>query len=378
MSGGVLFYDAQMYSSERLVLEVLQGACDAGAVAANYVEVKAPLRSGGKTIGAQAHDSSSNQGLDIQARVIVNVAGPAAVSLAARFTNQPQPIKTTLSTAMNFVIAGSNHRVAFAVTGSSHDPNVLVHRGGRQLFVTPWRGSTLIGTAHYAYNGDPERFDLDERDVERFLEEVNAALPARKLTVADINLVHRGLLPAQGEGEPVRLAKHPIVIDHAVNGQPNLISALTVKFTTARLLAEQVTDLACARLGRPGLECTTSTTPLPGAPSEPVDELARNATERWSGTLEPDVAEHLVRTYGRQYEAVLDHCKTDLDWDRRLAQGSPVIKAQVIHAIRKEMALSAEDIIARRTELGALGIGSDSVTHQVSSIVETEREATAA
>jgi glycerol-3-phosphate dehydrogenase len=378
MSGGVLFYDAQMYSSERLVLEVLQGACDAGAVAANYVEVKAPLRSGGKTIGAQAHDSSSNQGLDIQARVIVNVAGPAAVSLAARFTNQPQPIKTTLSTAMNFVIAGSNHRVAFAVTGSSHDPNVVVHSGGRQLFVTPWRGRTLVGTAHYEYTGDPEHFELDGSDVERFLEEVNGALPARELAAEDIRLVHRGLLPAQGAGEPVRLAKHPIVVDHAAHGEPNLISALTVKFTTARLLAEQLTNLACAKLGRPGLDCRTSTTPLPGAPSDPVDAYSRRAAQQWSGTLEPDVIEHLVRTYGRLYETVLAHRTSDPEWNRRLAQGSPVIKAQVIHALRKEMAHSAEDIIARRTELGALGIGSDSVTHQVSRIVEAEREATAA
>src|SRR5690606_19904846 len=44
ITGGTLFYDALMYSPERLVLEVLASAGAAGAVVANHLETEAALR----------------------------------------------------------------------------------------------------------------------------------------------------------------------------------------------------------------------------------------------------------------------------------------------------------------------------------------------
>jgi glycerol-3-phosphate dehydrogenase len=108
---------------------------------------------------------------------------------------------------------------------------------------------------------------------------------------------------------------------------------------------------------------------LPGAPAVPVKELIAQARQRHGGLLDVDILEHLVRTYGTRYEHILTYRDSTPDWDQRLSASSPVIKAQMIHAVREEMAVRAEDLVYRRTELGARGDASDDNLQQASAII---------
>jgi glycerol-3-phosphate dehydrogenase len=364
LTGGVLFFDAQMYSSERLVLETVMGAVQAGAEAASYLEVTGPLRNGGRLDGVVARDRGDERtSLEIRARVIVNAAGPGAPCLTAALLGRPAaapPIGYTL--AFNLGVAATGHRVAFAITGGTGDPNALLRRGPRQLFVVPWRGRTLIGTAHLPFEGDPAGFDPAGVEVEGFLAEVAAAWPGAGWSREDVRFLHAGLLPGRTEGvgaaRVVRLDTRHRLTDHAAQGTPSLLTVASVKFTTARRVAEDTVDLVSARLGCDAA-CRTADTPLPGAPEGPVERLLTDARRRHEGVA-PPVLEHLVRSYGRRYGEVLRVASEGAGsrWLEPLCPGGCVVFAQFIHAVREEMALTVADLVERRTELGAVGCDS--------------------
>src|SRR5207248_4425010 len=75
-TGGVLFYDSQVYSSERLVIAYLRAAAGAGARVANYVEATGFMLESGNVRGLTARSTLDGGGFEVRARAVVNAAGP--------------------------------------------------------------------------------------------------------------------------------------------------------------------------------------------------------------------------------------------------------------------------------------------------------------
>jgi glycerol-3-phosphate dehydrogenase len=350
-TGGVLFYDAQMYNAERLVLEIVLSAVEAGCVAVNHIEVDGPLLSRGNLIGVELRDCLNGGRTEVRASVIVNTTGPSTSSLAQKLVGKPPTGTVRLSVALNLVVPALGHTVAFSIREATH-----AGRRGRKLFVVPWRGRSMIGTAHYPFSEEPAHFTPRETEVERFLSEVNAAWPGRPLTRADVLLVHAGLVPdVAGSGEePAFLERHQ-VIDHAVDGTPSLISAVSGKFTTGRLAAEEVVDLVFRKLGRRSPPCSTAQRALPGAPDISIAELTALAARRVNGELTPAVIDHLVRTYGARHERVLAYRQAMSDWNQPVPDSEIDIRAQFALGVEEEMAVTPGDLVYRRTEHHAIG-----------------------
>src|SRR5690606_10964731 len=287
LQGGALVYDAQMYSPERLVLEVVLDACGAGAIAANHVECVAPLYRGGRLAGVRVRDRLDGRRHDVRARVVVLAAGAAAPGLVALLLGRDVPLPP-FSLAMNLVAPALGPRVGFAVPSP----------GGRKLFVAPWRGRTLVGTAHYTYDGDPWAPHA-ERYVERFLDEVNRSIPGWGLERDDIALVHRGQVPLEPGRPSTTVAVDPIllrhhrIVDHTADGAPGLLTVVAEKFTTARRIAEEVVDRVFRKLGRPSPPCVTAEVPLPDAPRSAY-ALLEDAARHFAG-LDPELRDALVR-----------------------------------------------------------------------------------
>jgi glycerol-3-phosphate dehydrogenase len=74
ITGGAIWYDAQMYNSERLLISIILSAAKAGAEVANYVEVTSFLRDDMGVKGVKAKDVLTGQELEIQANLVVNSA----------------------------------------------------------------------------------------------------------------------------------------------------------------------------------------------------------------------------------------------------------------------------------------------------------------
>ncbi len=351
ITGGALWTDAQMIDSERLLLAFLLSAAAAGAQVANQVAVNGLTRAGGEITGVTAVDRPTGRPLEIRAELVVNCAGawsegllpaapPAAYpqSVALNLVTRPLPLDCSV---------GLPGRPAGGPAGRSFP---------RTLFLVPWEDATLIGTLHLPWRGAPDEFQVTDEMIGSFLDGINRTYPPARLAPADVRLVHHGFLPLRAAGggpAEERLLRDGEIWDHARQGGPaRLLTVIGVKYTMARFVAEKTIDLALARLRRPAVPCRTRETPLFGA-EEPVEFRLEAAG------IPAAAAGRLARTHGRAVGQIAALLRENPAWGEPVAAGRPVIQAEVIHAVRAEMALSLDDVVRRRLPLGAAGYPGD-------------------
>lgn len=346
LTGGALWYDGQMYNAERLTLSFVLSAAKAGAVVANYVEATGYLRKDGRVTGVAARDVLSGGTLAVRARAVVNTSGPWLERTLQGLGARP---------------AGANLRLAKAVNLIARRPRLGEHavalRGPTNvLFFTPWRGYALIGTTYTPYDGDLDDLSVGEEEIRGFLGEVNAAWPGADVRREDVVFAHVGLVPIEGADPSsgrVRRAGHYHIVDHRRHGIAGLFSVLGVKYTTARDVAEKVVDLIFAGWGKRPPPSRSSTTPLHGGEIERLETFLATAVAGRPAGLDEQTVRRLVYNYGTAYAEVLGRLgRADgglsLDEER-------VRTAQVLHAVREEMAQKLVDVVFRRTELGTAG-----------------------
>ncbi len=324
LTGGALWYDAQMYNSDRLTLSFVLSAAREGAVVANFVEAERFLRERDRVCGVAARDSfAGGESFEIRGRIVVNASGPSVDRLLETIGTKRKKLFRT-SKALNLVTRPLVESVALGLT-----------RGGPLLVIAPWRHVSLVGTLHLPYDGDPDRLVTEEEDVALLLDGINRAYPRAELVRSDVRLVHRGLLPAVSNGQDVTLVKG-YTIDQTLEG---LLSIVGVKYTTARDVAEKTVDRAMTALGKPRRASRSAATPLLGGDFEDFADLVRGV-----GTP------HLAYNYGtlsREVLAIGDRAP--------LSESTPVTGAEIRHAVREEMALDLGSVVLRRTELGSAG-----------------------
>ena len=354
LTGGALWYDAQMYSPERLTLAVVRAAAGSGADVANYLRADGLCLRGGRVVGVQAHDLFADTTFALRARLVVNAAGPWAGALLGPLAAL-KGLPFRLSTAMNLV---TRQLVAATAVGVPSVPAVTAWGRGksRMLFITPWRGYSLIGTTHEPYDGHPDDDTIRAEELERFIDEVNRAYPAAALSRHDLLAVQRGLLPAEdtGRAERVKLLRRGYVYDHeSEEGVAGRITAVGVKYPTARHVAEQVVDRALARLARPPRRCSTHETPVFGGRIERVDQFIAQEGRRRPAGLAPEVVGQLIHSYGSEYGRVVAYAGERGCLRAPLGPGAQAIGAEVVHAVREEMAHHLADVVLRRVGVGS-------------------------
>jgi glycerol-3-phosphate dehydrogenase len=131
---------------------------------------------------------------------------------------------------------------------------------------------------------------------------------------------------------------------------PGLVSIAGGKFTTYRVMAKDVVDIAVADLPETVPASVTSELPLLGADGLPA---IRASARRLAGDygVAPAVAEHLVTRYGGLATEVLDVIRADKSLGQPLVDGHPYLRAEVSYAVTHEGSLHAEDVLARRVRL---------------------------
>ncbi len=248
-------------------------------------------------------------------------------------------------------------------------------RSGRYLFLVPWRRRALFGTWEASRVCDPADTALDSADVAAFIVELNDAFPALDLTLKDVTLVHRGLVPASVRDGRVALEGREQIRDHAGDGVDGIVTVAGAKYTTARAAAERITDLVLTKLQHAAVPCRTAATALPGGALRDVMLAVAEARRDHDAGLPSDTIPHLVAAYGSRYRDVLDmasRAPERADWRARVAADSPVIGAELIWAARKEMAVTLADAVIRRTPVGALGCPDDEALARAAAIVGGE------
>jgi glycerol-3-phosphate dehydrogenase len=321
----------------RLTVAVARAAARAGARIATRVEVRALRLAGGRVVGAECADVLGGEALVVDATCIVNATGPWVDELR-RMADPAAPPSLRFAKGAHVVVRLDEPWGA-ALTTPLAD--------GRVQFANPWEGALLVGTTDEPYEGDPGDIAATSADVEQIVSESRGSIERGVVEHDRILSSFAGVrvLP-QGEGETPS-ARRETVFERGADG---MLSIAGGKYTTFRRIALDALERLRGDLGLQALE--RSPAPLPGAadPEIVVERLLREHP-----ALPAAGAQHLARFHGSDALAVLAPAREDPALLEPLAAGAPEVAAQVRWARDQEWALSADDVLARRTTLASLG-----------------------
>jgi glycerol-3-phosphate dehydrogenase len=331
--GAFEYYDAQMYSPERLTLECVLDAAAHGTVPANHLSAKNLLTRDGRVEGARATDVFTKTSFDICAQITVIAVGPWADFFLAKALNKPASHRLMRSKGIHLIVPEMTRTHALTIAAN-----------GGHFFVLPWRRHTLLGTTDAPFTGSPDLVCVSESDIASFLNLINGHLPSAHLTRADVQHFYAGLRPLvdDGSGDTYGASRRAELIDHGRDdGVFNLFSAIGGKWTTSRHLAEKVVDTVVGKLGKSAGRCTSAISRLPGAPASSL-------------ALQSGPSEHIARMYGIRAPLMLQLAEATPRLGEVLSPSGD-IAGQVAFAMHEEMALTLEDVVMRRTGIGQLG-----------------------
>jgi glycerol-3-phosphate dehydrogenase len=359
LAGGAVFYDAQVYNTERLVLSLLRSADQAGADLANYVEAIRFLREGNRVLGVEVKDVLTDDRFHIQAKTIVNACGPWLDRVLGLLNPTPSANTGHYTKAINLVTRSLFRNCAVGIQGANgyRDPDSLIPKSGHFLFVAPWRDRSLVGTRYTPYDGTPEELKVTENDVQVFLDEINLSYPAAQLKIEDVALVHGGLLQSMATCSAtgaVELAKGWDILDHQDARVEGFLSVRGAKYTTARLAAEKVVNKVFEAQEHKPPKSHTSLTPIHGGEIDDFQNFVRDEIGKQARGLSERTVRRLIYNYGSAYSEVLRYLDVSPE-SAKTTEDATVLKAEVIRGVREEMANKLSDVVFRRTDLGTAG-----------------------
>jgi glycerol-3-phosphate dehydrogenase len=351
-----VLYDAAT-DDVRLTQAVLATARRWGAATVNYARAVALVVEGGRVVGAEVEDRLTGRRAVVRARHVVNAAGVWAQDVAA--LAGPPAFHLRPSKGVHLVLRREVlGRAALPGEGRGHPPGPPRPPGlrdgemalilpetedGRIAFLVPWAGRVLLGTTDDPYTGPLDRPAASASEVAFLLRHARRFLA--RVDDSHVVGVFAGLRPLleAGRGRVADLSRR-----HAVVESPRgLVSIVGGKLTTYRQMAEQTVDLLVRRDGG-RRRCRTRSLPLAGA-----DGLSAAAQVLAHSSLSADQRRHLLQAYGGAAPDVLA-LAADPALARPLAEGVPVLAAEVVYACREEMAVTLEDMMFLRTELSIL------------------------
>jgi glycerol-3-phosphate dehydrogenase len=335
LRGGLMFHDG-VEDDARYTLAVARSAQEDGATIVTRAGAQSLIEDNGRVVGARVCDRLSGEELDVRARVVVDATGVWGADPTA-----------PLSGGSTRLLPSRGAHLIVPRSRIPSDVGLTIRVPGKVVFLVPWPGFWLVGTTDAPYAGPIDRPTAASEEVDELLAAVNHVLDVG-LTRADVVGTYAGLRPliAPSSGSTVTASR-----EHRVTVERNgLVRVSGGKYTTYRVMAEQTIDAAVGVLGGSGAGRTgTVTRRLVGAADRA--ELDRTAVAlAAASSLERAVAARLVARHGTQAPDVVALGR-ELGLLGRLVDGEDHLEVEVAWAARHELALSIDDVLARRMRL---------------------------
>jgi len=315
LRGGVVYFDGQ-FDDSRLLINLVATASEQGAVLLNYAQVTGLSRDAdGFVGGVTVRDMENGEEFAAEAKIVINATGPFSDELRRKADASVSPMVAP-SQGIHLVLDRS-----FLIGDSAI---MVPHTSdGRVMFAIPWHGHTLVGTTDTPVSDIAAEPIAQEQEIDFVLKTAGLYL-AKKPGCSDIMSVFAGIRPLVRNGDSGNTAglsrSHTIRVENS-----GMITVCGGKWTTYRNMAEDCVNHAATLAHLPERECMTGHLNIHG--------FLPNA-ERF-GTLAAygsDAAEVQQLNLGEVLHPVL-----------------PYTVAEVIWAVREEMARTVEDVLARRT-----------------------------
>ncbi|MDR3195103.1 MAG: glycerol-3-phosphate dehydrogenase/oxidase [Tannerella sp.] len=325
LKGGVVYHDGQ-FDDSRMAINLAQTATEYGAVCVNYVKVTGLTKDEtGKITGVDACDMLENRSFHLKAKVVINATG----IFVDKLMQIDVPKKGNLvrpSQGVHLVVdksfLGGNTAIMIPKTSD-----------GRVLFGVPWHGKVVLGTTDTPMNEcvlEPRALD-EEID---FILRTAGAYLVKQPRREDVLSVFAGLRPlaaprnnSDGKKTKEISRSHKIIVSEG-----GLLTVTGGKWTTYRRMSEDVVNRAARIAGLPPAKCVTRQLHLHGY---------KKAVNRAS----------FGYVYGSDYEKILLLQRENAAWREKLHPQYDYTGAEVVWAVREEMAFTLEDVLARRLRL---------------------------
>jgi len=333
-----IYYDGQT-DDTRLTLTVLRTAAKHGAWIANYAEVIGFDLDRHLIRAARVRDVWCGEELTIPARAVINATG----AFASRIEGMAGAPRIAIAPAKGVHLTLPRH----ALPVTDHAVVLPETPDGRLLFIVPWNTRVTLGTTD-TKGGDLDHPTATDADVTYLLDTANAYLRT-KLTRSHVISAWAGyrplISPANGDDQATaKLSRNHVVAD----GPGGMITVTGGKLTTYRRMAQDALDHLARRWQQP-ITHPTESLPLDGAAGYlACQDALRQAAPRFG--WDEDVLARLDQ-YGDQAEVLLSLCAADPALAQRIVPDLPYLMAEVIYACRHEMAMTLEDVLARRLHI---------------------------
>lgn len=357
-TSGAVSFDEWGLDGVRLCVANLVDAVERGARAFVHTTVTSLVRGeGGRVGGVRYRDRVSGQRGEISARYVVNATG-AWAGLTTRLGGLDEDA-ARIRPGKGIHVFLDRRLSNFAIVTNAVD--------GRQVFLLPWQNMSVLGTTDDDYYGDLDDVVATHDEVQYLFEAIARVFPS--IRGARAIGTWGGVRPTIHEWGKLEdaLSREHAIVDHEEHGAPGLFSMVGGKLASYRLFAEEMSDVLARRLGR-SERCQTAVLALPGGEVAPsVEDLVQEHG------LAPLAAERLLFRHGARSLRVLDVAREHAEQKRVVCACEPVLEAEVRYVIRKEWAISVEDV-SRRTRLGLGSCGGMRCAVSCGRIVAEERE----
>ena len=317
LKGGVIYHDGQ-FDDARMAISLAQTAENHGATLINYFGVEDLIKENEMIAGVIARDSIENKTYKIMAKGVINATGVFSDSI----TNLDiKKRKKTIVPSQGVHIVLDKSFLA-----GNHAIMVPHTTDGRVLFAVPWNNYVIVGTTDTQIEkSNIEPIPLDE-EIKFILKNAGSYMKSAP-TFKDIKSVFAGLRPLAAPENNEKATKE-ISRHHKVTvSTSGLISILGGKWTTYRKMAEDTVNTARSVAGLQERECITHNLTIHGY----------DYSSNW---------ENPIHFYGTDIEKIENLCS---DGNSSISEKFFISKNQIIWSIRNEMAMTLEDVMARRT-----------------------------
>lgn len=343
LKGGVQYVDGQ-FDDSRLAITLAQTAADHGAVVVNYMPVVRLQCDGGRIQGVVAQDSISHREYSVRGRVVINATGVFAEKVldleANSESRSPALSDHGVDVRPNVRPSQGTHLVLDAEFLPGLRALMIPEtEDGRVLFAIPWHGKVLLGTTDVAVSSVSHEPRAMASEVDYLLRYAGMYLN-RKPTRKDIRSCFSGLRPLvaakSGTSATSKLSReHEIYV-----GPSGMITVIGGKWTTYRQMGEELINHAESIASLIPHASKTASLPLHGSWSSDPNSIRSEV---------PSSIGHMA-VYGTDADAIYAfEGSQNLALNEKIHPDLPFLKAEVVWAVREEMALTVEDILARRT-----------------------------
>ncbi len=323
LKGGVQYYDGQ-FDDSRLAINIAQSAIEHGAIVLNHFKVVQLLKNAdGSVNGVVAKDTETNSTYSLNAKVVIN-----ATSV---FTDEV--LKMDDSSAKNIIRPSQGVHLVLDQSFLPGKDAIMIPKtdDGRVLFLVPWHNRVVVGTTDTildSHSLEPKALD---KEVDFILSTANKYL-TKNVTKKDVLSIFAGLRPLAAPKDKSEKTKEISRSHKIIVSDSGLITIIGGKWTTYRRMAQDTVNRTITLGKLPRTSCKTKSLLIHGA----------------NGKV--DHTNHMY-IYGTDKKAIEQLIVDSPELGEKLHPRLEFVKAEVVWAIRNEMARTVEDVLARRVRV---------------------------